>query len=277
MTIPIADIEQRLDEFFEQNLAELALEMGHALSPEVRETARQQVRMYWRKLRHIAEQVTDTEVRLILPQQQTPKGRTFAIEGVVDIVRTEDESSPDGDKVTLYDLKTHDAAVIRAMLDRYEPQLSLYAYIWQTLRGQRLDEAALICTQLPDALHSALRSGDAAAIQRELDRWDPVVPVAFNPDDIAETVRAFGEVVDRIEDGQFAPPNVEKLRERVPGSNRTFAAQVCRYCDARFSCAAHRTYVLGAPNRLRESFFEDYGDDAERAERAVAGLDADAF
>ncbi|MDW8292816.1 MAG: hypothetical protein RML84_06925 [Anaerolineae bacterium] len=68
------DIERRIDEFFEQNLAELALEMGHALSPEVREIARQQVHMYWRKLRHIAERVTDAEVRLTLPQQRTPKG-----------------------------------------------------------------------------------------------------------------------------------------------------------------------------------------------------------
>ncbi len=90
MTIPTDDIEQRLNEFFEENLAALALENGHSLSPEVRETARQQVLMYWRKLRHIAERITDTEVRLSLPQQRTPKGRTFTIEGIVDIVR-EDE------------------------------------------------------------------------------------------------------------------------------------------------------------------------------------------
>ncbi|MCR4415687.1 MAG: porin, partial [Thermoguttaceae bacterium] len=34
----------------------------------------------------ITERVTDTEVRLSLPQQRTPKGRVFAIEGIVDIV-----------------------------------------------------------------------------------------------------------------------------------------------------------------------------------------------
>ncbi len=61
--------------------------------------------MYWKKLRHIAEKVTDTEVRLNLPNQTTPKGRGFCVEGVVDIVR-EDE------KVTMYDIKTHDLAVI---------------------------------------------------------------------------------------------------------------------------------------------------------------------
>ncbi|MCS7087529.1 MAG: PD-(D/E)XK nuclease family protein [Thermoflexales bacterium] len=266
------DIERRIDEFFEQNLAELALEMGHAHSPEVREIARQQVHMYWRKLRHIAERVTDAEVRLTLPQQRTPKRRTFAIEGVVDIVCAEDESSPDGSKVTMYDFKTLEPAVVRAMLDRYEPQLSLYAHIWQNLRGQRLDEAALICTQLPEALRSALRRGDAAAIQQELGRWDPVVQVALNPDHITETIRAFGEVVDQIEDGQFAPPDVRKLRERVPGSNRTFASQICRYCDVRFSCAAYRTYASSTPNRLPKSFFEDYGDDTEQVERIAARL-----
>jgi hypothetical protein len=36
MTIQTDDIEQRINEFFEENLAALALESGHSLSPEVR-------------------------------------------------------------------------------------------------------------------------------------------------------------------------------------------------------------------------------------------------
>lgn len=40
--------------------------------------------MYWRKLHEIARRVTDTEVRLALPQQRTPQGHTFSIEGVID-------------------------------------------------------------------------------------------------------------------------------------------------------------------------------------------------
>ena len=64
MTIQTDDIEARINEFFEENFAALLLEGGHSLAPEVKETARQQVLMYWRKLRDIAERVTDTEVRL---------------------------------------------------------------------------------------------------------------------------------------------------------------------------------------------------------------------
>ncbi|MFZ1595651.1 MAG: hypothetical protein WAW26_07350, partial [Anaerolineae bacterium] len=77
MTIESDEIEERIEEFFEENMATLALESGHSLSPQARETARQQVLMYWRKLRAIAERVTDTEVRLSLPQNRSPDGRTF--------------------------------------------------------------------------------------------------------------------------------------------------------------------------------------------------------
>ena len=64
------DMEQRINEFFEDNFAALKMEGGHSLAPEVKETARQQTLMYSRKLRAVAERITDTEVRLNLPQQQ---------------------------------------------------------------------------------------------------------------------------------------------------------------------------------------------------------------
>src|SRR5438876_3937588 len=62
--------------------------------------------------RHIAESVTDTEVKLNLPNQKTPKKRTFCIDGVVDIVR-------ENDAVTMYDLKTHDLEFVRDNIDLY--------------------------------------------------------------------------------------------------------------------------------------------------------------
>ncbi len=170
MTIQTDDMEERINEFFEENLAALALESGHSLSPEVRETARQQVIMYWRKLHEIAEGITDTEVRLSLPQQTSPRDRTFAIEGVVDIMR-EDE------RVVMYDIKTHDTEAIKANIEDYERQLNVYAHIWQNLRGQRLDETAVICTQLPDALRRAAGERDEQRMEYELGRWDPLIPI----------------------------------------------------------------------------------------------------
>lgn len=268
MTIQIDDIEQRLNEFFEENLAALALESGHSLSPEVRETARQQVLMYWRKLRAIAECITDTEVRLSLPQQRSPKGRTFTIEGVVDVVRADD-------RTVMYDIKTHDATAIRANIDEYERQLNVYAYIWQHLRGQRLDETAVICTQLPETLRRALGAGDERRIAYELEQWEPVIPIPFDPSRVDDMVRAFGEVVDLIEDGCFAPADLTTLHGRLPGTTRTFASEVCRRCDARFSCASYRAYAhaasQGVEARFRE-YFDDYGDDVEQTERIASGL-----
>ena len=263
------DIEQRLNEFFEENMAALALESGHSLSPEVKETARQQVLMYWRKLRDIAERVTDTEVRLSLPQQRSPVGRTFAIEGIVDIVR-------EAERVVMYDIKTHDTEAVKANIADYEQQLNVYAHIWLNLRGQRLDEAAVICTQLPEPLRQAANVRDERRIERELARWEPVIPIPFEPEHVTETVREFGEVVDLIEDGCFAPADLATLQTRLPGTTRTFASEICRRCDARFSCASYRAYAHAASQgvevRFRE-YFDDFGDDAEQSDRVVAGLE----
>jgi len=95
------DMETALKKMFDENFQRLRAESGHALSPEVKNLAWQQVVLYWRRLREIAESITDTEVRLNLPCQKTPKGRVFSIEGVVDIVR-------EADRTTMYDIKTHD-------------------------------------------------------------------------------------------------------------------------------------------------------------------------
>jgi hypothetical protein len=264
----LADIEERLNEFFDENLAALTLESGHSLTPEVKDTARQQALMYWRKLRAIAERITDTEVRLNLPQQTSPAGRTFAIEGVVDIVR-EDE------QVVMYDIKTHDTAAIKSNLSDYAQQLNVYAFIWQNLRGQRLDETAIICTQLPEALRIAATQQDEQRIARELPRWDPLIAVPFAPEHVDDTVRHFGEIVDKIEDGAFAPIGLPTLQAGLPGTSRTFASEICRRCDARFSCASYRAYAhkatLGVETRFRE-FFDDFGDDADSAARLATGL-----
>src|SRR5438552_16867195 len=96
------EIDAKIREFFDRNLAELQAEGGHALAPEVRRVALEQVRLYWRKLRGIGEKVTDTEVKLNLPGQKTPHGRAFGIDGIVDIGREED-------RTILYDIKPPDA------------------------------------------------------------------------------------------------------------------------------------------------------------------------
>lgn len=265
-----ADIEDRIRAFFEENFETLRLEGDRSLAPEVKEAALQQVLVYWRKLQDIAVKVTDTEVRLNLPQQESPDGRIYGIEGVVDIVREHDQT-------VMYDIKTHDAQAIRGNLGEYERQLNVYAYIWQNLRGEELDEMAIICTRFPRAMKEALDTGDEKRLEKDLSRWNPVIDIPFNKKHLDQTIEEFGLVVDAIEDGDFAPSPVSKLKAVRPGERAPFAVTVCLNCDARFSCASYRTYALGAggvtTQRMRE-YFADVGDDEERESWLSATLDA---
>ncbi len=265
------EIEAFIRRVFEQNYEELRLDSGHAISPDVKETALQQALLYWRTMRDVAENVTDTEVRLSLPGQETPAGRDFTIEGVVDIVR-------DNDRTVMYDIKTHDAGYVRANIDIYEQQLNVYAHIWHHLRGQALDEMAVIATNYPDGVRDALAAGDERHLAHALGQWRPLVPIDFNERRVDETIRAFGEVVDAIEQGQFAPPPAGRLEELMPGTNRLrFATHVCRNCDARFSCSSYRQYAGQAGGAAGRSLaFYGFAEtpDAEQEAWRAATLDA---
>lgn len=268
--IDTAEAEDQIRRFFERNLLELQAEGGHALAPEVRETAFQQVLLYWRKLRSLAERVTDTEVKLSLPEQRTPRGRPFAIEGVVDIVRE------DG-RTTMYDIKTHPPDEVRANAETYARQLNVYAHIWQGLRGESLDQTAIICTAFPEPITEALRSGDGVRLAAEMDQWEPVIPIPFDAQGVAGTVADFAAVVDRIEDHDFAPPSLAQLRDPLPGMRRPFGTAVCRNCDARFSCSPYRRYMQVASRASEATFrqyIEDLGPDAEREAYVAAALEA---
>lgn len=269
------EVEARIRELFDRNLLELQAEGGHALAPDVRATALTQVLLYWRRLRELALAVTDTEVKLHLPNQRTPEGRPFAIEGVVDIVR-------EGGRTTLYDVKTHPPEVIREDPEPYARQLNVYAHIWTVLRGEPLDATAVICTTLPRALDQAVRAGDEAAVARELPQWEPVIPLDFDAANVAETVQAFGETVDRIEGRRFAPPSDAVLAATPPGMQRPFAVAVCRNCDARFSCGPYRAHLRARRGRAGEAAYARYvaddffADDATREAFLDAALDAPA-
>ena len=269
--LPAAEVEERLRVFFEENYEVLRFEGGHRLAPDVLDGAFQQVLAYWRKLRDVAERVTDTEVKLTLPNQTTPEGRRFGIEGVVDIVREEGHT-------ILYDLKTHEADYVRQNLDSYAPQLNVYAHIWQVLRGQDLNETAIISTVLPEPLREALNRGDQARLDALMARWEPLIPIPFDNSHVAETVAKFGAVVDKIESHEFAPPPVEVLGSSLAGQSARFVTNVCRNCDARYSCDSYREYVLQAglaSARTFRAYYTANTTDVERDDWLRAGLLAD--
>lgn len=271
MTQQQAIDEATIDVLFDRNLLELEAEGTRALSPYIRDVARLQVRMYWRRLQEIARQVTDTEVRLQLPAQTSPGGRTFGIEGIVDIVREGDG------RTTMYDVKTHDPQLVRENKSQYAEQLNVYAHIWQKLRGERLDATAVICTTLPPAVEAAATTGDEAGLAAAFKMWDPVIPIDFDAEGVEKTVVAFGAVVDRIEEHDFTPPTQDDLRTLLPGTRARFGVYVCRNCDARYSCRSYQQYAASGSSRA-DSFvrtYADLGDEATLDDIAIAALEVE--
>lgn len=263
-----SEIELEICKMFEENYELMRLEGGHALSADVKNVALNQVLFYWYKMREVAENVTDTEVKLNLPEKITPQGRKYGIEGVVDIIREDD-------KTVMYDIKTHDSDYVRANTSEYEKQLNVYAHIWQGLRGQQLDQTAIIATSYPNGLRDAIASNDDKRITKELENWNPLIDISFNQEDVEETIQEFGEVVDAIESRQFTPPSVDKLKTLLPGKKYSFAVQVCRNCDARFSCSAYRNYIRSSASKgdsLLKRYLNDFGSDLEREDWRFSNL-----
>lgn len=271
--MPEKDVFRSIEDFirdaFEENFELLVAESGHSISAESKQVALQQVLLYWRKLRHIAERITDTEVHLTLPGQETPQGREYTIEGVVDIIQ-EDE------RVIMYDIKTHDADYVRANMELYKQQLNVYAHVWQELRNQSLDEIAVIATDFPDGVKRALSNPAPNALELALASWEPVVPIEYDPAQKDRTIYMFGKTVDDIENGKFSPPSVERLQKYIIAGRKQerFGTRICRNCDARFSCDSYRQYVTRS-KRFAEhdmAYFTDSDPDEE--DWRTASLDA---
>jgi uncharacterized protein YeaC (DUF1315 family) len=262
------EVLDEIKEAFELNYERLRLEGGHALTEDIKRLALQMVMLYWKKMPDVAENITDTEVKLSLPGQKTPQGRKFSIEGVVDIIREQDET-------WMYDIKTHDGTYVRENLDLYEKQLNVYSYIWKELRGEPLDHTAIIALSFPQALSDAVRTGDQQQINRELPKWKPLIEVPSDQGHVEETIRAFGEVVDCIEENQFSPPPLSRLKEKV--GDQLFVTRVCRNCDARFSCASYREYALGSNARFvsgYKKYIEDLGPEIDVEDWKTTNLEA---
>jgi hypothetical protein len=266
-----AEIKQHIAEVFEQNYNILKTEAGHGLTEDVKQNALEQVFLYYKKCKEIAERVTDTEVKLTLANQKTnskKKPKTFAIEGIVDIV------SENG-KTWMYDLKTDSLDHIESNMRRYEAQLNVYTHIYQELRKQELEGTAIISTAVPMELKAAIESKDQKRIDAEMEKWHPVLPMKdFSQESIQATIEEFKDTVDKIETNQFSPPPVTRLGEKLSDKyyGRTFARRTCGNCDARYSCKSYQEYT-GKGSKKRKDFedrrFYDVYDSEEDKEAAA--------
>ena len=253
-------MEDKLKDFFEANYQRLREEGGHALPEYAKEEAWRHVLWYWRRLRELAENVTETEVRLSLPNKKPPAGRPFSIDGVVDIVR-------EGETAKMYDVKTHDLGYIQGNKELYEEQLNIYAYIWSELRKNNLEGAAVISTALPEGLKRAIRSNNDAQIKKEVAAWDPIVPIDIKKDKVEATIKAFGEVVDAIEDGEFTCASFDKLKQKFPGTAKAFAIKVCLNCDARYCCDSYRAYASVQAHGKAKDLLKYFQHDFDKEEQ----------
>jgi len=271
MTTTDQEIEAFLRDSFEQNFELLKLESGHGLTADVKEQAWNQVLFYWRKLKEIATQVTETEVRLNLPNQVSPGGNKFGIEGVVDIVQGEENT-------IMYDIKTHEAEQVYKNIMDYEPQLNIYAHIWKNLRGQPLDATKIIATAFPEAFREALKESppNRERIFHEFQKWDPVVEIKFDPEHVDEAITDFGEIVDCIEASKFIPASLEKLHSHSDTERQEFGTHVCRNCDARYSCTSYRAYIQEGHGRIESvlrQYLNDFGSELDQQDRLSADLE----
>lgn len=260
-----------IEEAFEENYELLRLEGGHSLSPHVKKLALEQVKQYWKKLRNIAENVSDTEVRLTLPQQKTPSGTVYTIQGVVDVVKEDD-------KTVMYDIKTHDVDFVRCNKKDYEGQLNIYAHIWQSVRGQHLDGTSILAIGetegIRKAKHRASQANNEQIFEEAIAEWNPEVPIQLEIEQVEAYLESFGEVVDMIEGFQFSPPPIERLTSKVQ-NNKTFVDHVCRNCDVRFSCESFKEYAFSSSRAKSNflAFYDHFGTEHERVEVIEANLE----
>lgn len=242
--------EEKIREFFEENFESLKESVGHTISKNLKEQAFQQVLFYWRKNKEIVQKITRSEVKLSLPEQITPHNKIpYTLEGIVDIVREEDET-------WLYDLKTHPIERIKGQPQNYKEQLSVYGFIWQNLQGNKLDHVAIISTPIPEDLQRAIKSKDDKAIERLLNKWEPVIPFGYKEEEVAEFIERFGRTVEKIENSVFEAPHVDVLFNRSVGMKSSFGNQICRNCDIRFSCKSFIEFVINSRGANRNNMIE---------------------
>ncbi|MBM7872093.1 hypothetical protein JOC70_003641 [Clostridium pascui] len=222
----------KLRELFEDNFEELKFETGRSINSNMKEFAWQQVKLYYEKLGEVAKDITESEIKLTLPEQVTPKGKKYTIEGNVSIGEKED-------KITMYHIKSHSYDEVENNRELYRGQLNLYAYMWKKLKGTQIDNMAIIATAPPTELREAINKGDEGLVKVLIDSWNPVVNLDFDDTEGEKQIQSFGETVDKIEERQFKAPPLGKLKEIKQGQKAAFGTAVCRHCDARYSCRAY--------------------------------------
>ena len=272
---PRNDEEREVWSDFEAHFERLSAKTGRALAAQVQEAAWLQVLLYVRKLGAFARRVTETEVRLLLPNRQTPAGRRYTMEGIVDIV-------DNGTERLMYDIKTYLASNEYTHSEVVANQLAMYAHLFEQARGQLPTGLGIVATKPPASLDEAISQTipqSSSNIEDELAAWDPIVSVEMNASLLATVEAQFSNIVDRIEGGDFDPASQEQLKKSAPGARSSLAVDTCRNCGGRWGCPSYRAYrgwlpvsqfVPLSPTAIDD---DEYDENESALETALDALD----
>ncbi|NLR68540.1 ATP-dependent helicase [Chitinophaga varians] len=129
----------------------------------------------------------------------------YILRGTIDLIRGED------DTVELIDFKSGDKPDVnssdtkdRQLMARYQRQLEVYAHLVEERTGQKVSKMHLY-------------------FPKE-DEGSPYISFLYNPERITNTIRAFDEVVNKIENKNFDMDTVVKSEKQ------------CGNCDMRYHC-----------------------------------------
>ncbi|MDD7769245.1 MAG: 3'-5' exonuclease [Treponema sp.] len=73
---------------------------------------------------------------------------------------------------------------------------------------------------------------------------------------LSRAINNFGEVVEHIENSDFAAPDVNTLLNVPDGMKKPFAVHVCRNCDVRYSCKSYAEYMKVSKGTNRNNMYK---------------------
>lgn len=93
-------------------------------------------------------------------------------------------------------------------------------------------------------------------MEEPLDKMDEYDTMRMFYVALSRAINNFGEVVEHIENSDFAAPDVNTLLNVPDGMKKPFAVHVCRNCDVRYSCKSYAEYMKVSKGANRNNMYK---------------------
>jgi len=176
----IDTVQEKLDDWFEQNYQGLVLTEHSYLAPSAKAAALRYVKNYLENSQDMWENIREAEVQLSYPMED------FILNGQVDMLKGK------GDTVEIVDFKTGNkpSNMSDAMLRSYEKQLQVYAHLVEQKYGVEVSKMKLYY----------LSSAE-----------DPIISFEKDNKQISYVMEEFSGVVKRIESHEFNTRSTDNI------------------------------------------------------------------